>query len=662
MWVWRQLAINGWMPQAVTLASIVLRLIAGIQAVISTSMVAGLLLERLSIPRLQVAHVSVIRGINDGPWKLVTLVLSSKRNTWCLLRHLESWLIFSLALTSLGLQFTSTILLSDMHTFVMVGNLNRTKYDGLFAYPGKEEFYLSQAPLMLYSPTYPMFGEPATTYNSSPDIRGLSDTGLTQRGLLPMANRDQRTSVREYDGMGMVMSSRVACMRPILTDGMLDFASERHDFRRLRGVLHYGQSVREARPGTGPLCNVSENCEQLSFQCTMPAANQDEWAAGACVLDGVGGQFRGTYQPTWDPADGPWAENSSIWLVYSTSMTPDTWRPMPPSFSMNTTKPSPENEWFEYEIIPGYFIKLTVCFSDFDFANRDIRMRTTKATTEPSTNLSWVTADDSRIDRVQTYLGLDHSRQSAADRGILSLEVKSDNKTSQIRPPSHNDVLNQPSDKITPGALTASSIRLVAGFQLCDGNHKNTTFALCTHCYMDTLVVPHRDYNHIFSSVILGTPSAGGRAADALHSFISITGLNVYNEFLATSMDVAQEAHVVMTREVTVPGSWPPTAAACAGLITVASLLAAYLSLVAVITTLYVRHTRYSRYGNVWHVISQLVNSDELEEALKLGNNASDKAVKLGLRTKGPLQENVLVKLGKTDGCENIKVKRGGVN
>lgn len=168
------------------------------------------------------------------------------------------------------------------------------------------------------------------------------------------------------------------------------------------------------------------------------------------------------------------------------------------------------------------------------------------------------------------------------------------------------------------------------------------------------------DYASLFSGIILGNDSGGGRAADALHASISVAGLNVYDKFLASSMDVTEQVRLVTTHEVTVPGSWPPSTAACAGLVAVASLLATYLALVTGTTVLYFRHTRYSRYGNVWHVVSQLVASEELEETLELGNDAGDKAVLKGLRAKESVKEDVLVKLGKSDGCENIKVKKYG--
>lgn len=618
-------------------------------------MVAALLLERLSIPRLQVAQASVMRGINDGPWKLVMMLLSHKSNALYLLRHPESWLIILLALVSLALQFTSTILLSDMHSFEMVGGPNVTTFSTVFAFPGEDDFQLYQGSLMVDAPVYPVYGEVPATHDSSPDSRGFSDTGLTQRGLLPMANSDIRTSVREYDGMGMVMSSQVVCMRPVITNVSLEFAMGEANLRRLQGVLHYSQSLQEARPGTGPLCSDSEDCEQVAFDCIIPAAVKGEWAPTGCIVDGVGERFRGPRQPMWDPENGPWSENSSIWLVYSTNMTRQKWKSVPANLSMESAQPLGDSEWIMYEMVPGSFVNLAVCFSAFDFAYRDTRMRAAEATTEHSTTWSLVLGQNLNINEVQTYLGLDRSHQSVADRGILTLEV--DDGTPYTPPPPYYDLFDLPAEEISPSALTASSLQLVMSYQLSNGNTKNTTFILCSRCIIDAEIV-HGDYAFLFSNIILGDNLGSGRAADALHAFISVAGINVYDQFLATSMDVAEQVHVVTTREVTAPGSWPPSAASCAGLIAVAGLLAAYLSLVTATTVLYIRHTRYSRYGNVWHVISQLVASEELEDTLELGNNASDGFVAEGLRTKGMGKEDVWVKLGKADGCEKIKVKR----
>lgn len=660
--------MRNWMPRAVTLTSIILRFIIGTQATICTSMIAALLLERLSVPRSQVARASVMRGINDGPLKLVMLLLSYKGKATSILWHLESWLILLVALLTLALQFTSTILLSDMHSFVMIGDVNTTTVNSLLAFPGEEAFALFGGDLMATTPVYPVFGEVSATHDSFPDSRGFSDTGLKQRGLLPMSGKDTRTSIREYDGMGMVMSSRVACMRPIITDASLtsvDLGIKDAFFGQLQGVLDYGQGLQDARPGTGPLCSDPEKCEKLGFDCAFPAAYNatESWVAGACATDGVGGNRRSSSQPTWDPAGGPWAENSSVWLVYSTNMGTEDWKSLPPSSPMTSGQPLDDSEWTIYEIVPGHFIKLSACFSAFNFAHRDICMTAAGATAERSTPWSLVLDAEYNMQEVETYLGLDPSRQGMADRGILDLQIKPDDSNDGNKPytppPPYDDLLDLPADEITPSALTVDSLELEMNFQMGNGNSRNLTFTLCGRCYINAVTV-HMDYASLFSSVLLGNSSSAGRAADALNAFINLAGFNVYDQFLAGTMDVAEQVRLVSSLEVTVPGSWPPLRENCAGLIAVASLLASYLALVSAITVLYIRYTRYSRYGNVWHVISQLVASEELGETLELGNNADDKAVVEGLRTKGLRKADVLVKLEKTDGCEKIRVSKSG--
>lgn len=86
-------------------------------------------------------------------------------------------------------------------------------------------------------------------------------------------------------------------------------------------------------------------------------------------------------------------------------------------------------------------------------------------------------------------------------------------------------------------------------------------------------------------------------------------------------------------------------------------MLAVYLALIASITVLYVRHTRYSRYGNVWHVVAQLAASEELAETLQLCNNARDKAVDKDLKKKkGSARTEILVRLAQDGLDEDVKV------
>lgn len=242
-------------------------------------------------------------------------MLVVSRSAWAntvstLFCHLEAWLIILVAFLSLALQFTSTILLADMHSLGMIGDRNASTVYGLFAYPGKKKFALFQGSLMVKTPVYPVFGEVLTgaTYDSRSDTRGLSDTGLRQRGLLPVSGRGNRTFVREYDGMGMVMSSRVACMRPVIANASLD-TSTYGVFGTMDGILNYGRSLEQAQArhgrvsareqnwSSGSLCDASGEWEQAGFSCIIPEAlnSTEGWEAGGCVVDGVGGSFRDPY-------------------------------------------------------------------------------------------------------------------------------------------------------------------------------------------------------------------------------------------------------------------------------------------------------------------------------------------------------------------------------
>lgn len=384
-----------------------------------------------------------------------------------------------------------------------------------------------------------------------------------------------------------------------------------------------------------------------------------ESAAGCCAIDAVGGSYEDMDLPMWDPASGPWSENSSVWLVYSTTMGKEEWRSLPKGPSMLSNQRPDDGEWTIYEATPGSFIKVAVCFSAFNFAYRDIRMKAVGAIEERPTRWSLV-ADDLSLNNTEAYLGLDLSGQGIADR--LDLHIKPDDSTSSntsyTAPPTLDELIHLPKDEISPSAMTVDTLQVELNFELSGGNSKNATFGVCTHCVIDARPV-HLGFAILFSNMLLGNSSAAGRAADALHAFINLAGFNVYDQFLAGTMDVAEQVRVVTTRIVTVPGSWPSSASNCAGFIAVASLLTAYVALVTGITVLYVRRTRFSRYGNLWHVVSQLVASEELEKTLELGNNESDKAVMEDLRTQGLIKEDVLVKLEETDGG-NIKVNKLG--
>lgn len=192
-----------------------------------------------------------------------------------------------------------------------------------------------------------------------------------------------------------------------------------------------------------------------------------------------------------------------------------------------------------------------------------------------------------------------------------------------------DDLIHLPPDEITPSALTVNSLQLEMNYELSNGNTPNTSFTLCRHCIVDGTDV-HIEYSFLFSTILLGTPAAEGRAADALHAFLNVAGFNVYDHFLVASKNVAEDVQLVMTVDVQAPSSWPPSAAECGGLIAVVCLLAVYLVLIAGTTVLYVQQTRHSRYGNLWHVIFQLAASKKLVRLTQDDPDMDVKVAELG--------------------------------
>lgn len=122
--LWRLFALRDWMVQTITVCALLLRLSISVQSTVCTSMIAGLVLEKHYTRKSQVAYFSVVRGINSGPRELLQTMLHLRSKT--LLTQIELWLLVLLFAVTVALQFSSTILLSDMHDFHIISNVNST--------------------------------------------------------------------------------------------------------------------------------------------------------------------------------------------------------------------------------------------------------------------------------------------------------------------------------------------------------------------------------------------------------------------------------------------------------------------------------------------------------------------------------------------------------
>ncbi|KAI1370587.1 hypothetical protein F4677DRAFT_457768 [Hypoxylon crocopeplum] len=93
--------------------------------------------------------------------------------------------------------------------------------------------------------------------------------------------------------------------------------------------------------------------------------------------------------------------------------------------------------------------------------------------------------------------------------------------------------------------------------------------------------------------------------------------------------DITGDVQVAFSTEERIPKKW-------GGLIAVLAMVSMYLICVWIITTLYVRNVRYTRQGNCWHAVSQLM-SKPTQFILKQSNELRDKHIENMLKGDDPL-------------------------
>ncbi len=116
--LWRWIVLQQRLAQAITVLTLVLRVVMVAQISICTSLVAALVLERHGIPLFCAAELSMLRSTNDGPRQLAWLLLTSGPRS----AVLPKMVITVLFLCFLALQFSSTILISDLGYGSIVGS------------------------------------------------------------------------------------------------------------------------------------------------------------------------------------------------------------------------------------------------------------------------------------------------------------------------------------------------------------------------------------------------------------------------------------------------------------------------------------------------------------------------------------------------------------
>ncbi|KAI1120487.1 hypothetical protein F5Y10DRAFT_289621 [Nemania abortiva] len=203
---WAKVVRNQWVTRSATVAAVVLRVASSAQAAVTTSMLAAFLLETRGVRLQDAAEFSILRFSNSGPLMNLQTFFQNSR---ALAGLVVLILVLLLALITTTLQFTSTILLTDLRGRFVLG-------------PSESDSYLSGVKWNSAAPLYVNYWTvtPTTTAHfieyskpvNSPDY--VADTGFSVRGFLPISNETARSQLRSYRGMAALFDTRVVCSRP----------------------------------------------------------------------------------------------------------------------------------------------------------------------------------------------------------------------------------------------------------------------------------------------------------------------------------------------------------------------------------------------------------------------------------------------------------------
>ncbi|KAI1408414.1 hypothetical protein F5Y13DRAFT_204766 [Hypoxylon sp. FL1857] len=622
---WRQIMLRDWATRAVTLSALVLRSVAAAQASVCTSLVAALLLERRQVRLSKVAQMSVTRSVNNGPQQLIQAIFSSRSSR--MIFNTEALLLILLALVTLGIQFTSTILLPDFDSARLVHD------------PATVRHFVSLSPLTqtdvtdIFATTWPtlqssaaLYGELESNSITEPDEHGVSHNGPKLRAFLPFEHQD-RIRMRSYKGTAFTLKTEVSCMRPSLEARVqvhpwsLDVP-----YASMAGEISYEQTFKDASINHTLDCFEAPRyededitlCLPTKFNCTVPSQpikTYVGWAPAMCRLDTIG-MTRGEADiDFWQTSDDLYGPTSMIFLAFAVNGDFAYYDANETQGRLGT--PAPYGEWNSYELYPGSFLNVSLCFSTLNTTISEVEMTSSTDLTEPEFKWS-AKLNTSNVEGLKNFMGGEDAYQSNNERGIFSIQ-------SIQHPVSLSAFAEEVNASSAKDDISFSEWALWHGpsAAIWAWASNNQSLILCTSCQMRGLSTL-KDGTAVFTSVI----DSSNRVAVAIDTYLAKLVQNFYY-LMFPLFDVPADVEVVFSSEEQIPKKW-------GGLIAVLVMVSVYLICVWVITALYMKNVRYTRQGDFWHAVSQLI-SESTQSVLEKSNELKDDDVEKMLKGNDPL-------------------------
>jgi hypothetical protein len=606
--VWRSIMLNGWITQAITLSSLIIRIALALQASICTSLVAALILENYGVPLSKVAHFTILRSVNGGPFTLVYLMSSIKSLT---LPGVVIWVLF---LGTLASQFTSTILVFDLDFASLVD----------FTHGRNVSFMMSESALDNFAdqfnwgetPNYVPFGEVPSKQNPGPNGAGVSDTGVLRRAWLPF--NSNITTLRNYAGPGWVVDSRVVCMRPSFKPKFKINPRDINFFdgtQFVSGTISYDEVFQKAGLDGPPLC-AGDQCLPADFNCSIPGYIDPTRATPTFLCaPGIGNSTQ------IDPVnstiqEAPISEASIVLVLLSSDGTEEDWNSI-----SNTNKSFTsygDGEWTVFEMSQNFTVNMTLCFLTQTNNVANIRLDIGVNPKEPGT--LW-DIDTQSVDttNIRNFMGVDNSTSTLQERGLFTIESVDISSSS-----SNNHNINS----------TLAEMNAIALFDDFTGNiiiagdngdvTGNQTFFLCYDCDGFHNIFPSIEYRMLFQDTLTYTQ----RPALAIQTMFGVAA-QMMHYGRSVWFDIFSESQVASSVTQRAPHRQT-------GLIAVMVITAVNLICIVFITVWFLVKARYTKLGNYWQAIAQVSASSDTRWILDKANGLTDNEVSHLLVGKDP--------------------------
>jgi len=621
--LWRFLVVRRWISQAVTVSSAVIRIILAVQAFIITSLLSAIILERYGVPLVHLAEFSVLRSVNSGPFKLVMLMVSSRRFLWRV--RLPFALTMVIMVTALTSQFASTMLISDLEISPVTMD-RQTSPIGSFLNFSNARF--DHPPALTNAPYFIPFGEVGGGIAAAaPNDKGVSDTGVVQRVFLPFQETN-RTTVREYRGKAYVLSYQYTCMRPRLLNARLTLTNDTTiNPTRLKGkfVLSGNASFADTFRGAGleepPDC-AGFSCFDPEFNCSMPVVpvdgTSDTKLAQACTPTRTNVLWT-NLAPTLPSR--PILNSTAVFYLIQSNATH--------GFINNGSRTAvltfpnasrSDGEFATWRLAGGLDVSMSVCFQHLSPGFADV-----------------VAAADRDLPALQSTWDLD---QQVWDVGDAALQLGVD--------PGYRGPRDEAAARGLYRVQSIGNYTFPDYFQLLD---EALTFFGTVNTVPINLILSPEAIGPLSTSVNLETQTivsqalrTTGRASAALQTLMTVFALGNIQPILP--LLTAQDTAVVsMTTPLLAPrGS--------RGLVILTAIVCSSLVCSILITVYFLVRTRYSTHGNYWRSVAQ-VFSEETQWILDDSTEVNDDAVAAMMHGQTDLD----VKIGRSfDGSGRVQV------